>query len=406
MNDNSSHERETKSHNRREFLVGAIAGSAALGAHLTASGAPVDADAGSPAGSAPSATADIVDPYTALALQLECDPVNQDDVSGARRRMASSLQRVAKTIRASTSFAEIFHGRPVKLVVLPEYFLTGFPLGESTEEWARKAALDPRGKEYETLSEIAQANSIYLSGNAYEIDQNFPELYFQTSFIIAPSGDLILRYRRLISMFTPTPYDVWDRYVEEYGREAIFPVVDTDIGRLACIASEEILYPELARCLAMRGAEVFCHSSSEAGSTQLTPKDIAKRARAIENLAIVVSANTGGLKSTGIPESSTDGMSKIVGIHGEVIDASGFGESQCAARIDITALRSERKQVAMTNLLARQPFQLYHESYRDFVNLPPNTLENIQPGESARHLAMQRLADAISQIEKRRSETR
>ena len=46
-----------------------------------------------------------------------------------------------------------------------------------------------------------------------------------------------------------------------------------------------------------------------AGDPELTPKDIAKRARAIENQVCLISANSGGIAGTGIPEASTDGMS-------------------------------------------------------------------------------------------------
>ncbi|MCP5139097.1 MAG: nitrilase [Chromatiales bacterium] len=373
----------------RDFMVGAAVGSAVL----TSSGT-VDA-------SAASLQPDLdggIPRYTALALQLACDPVNQDDPQSARRRIASSLERYGEVVRGSSAFLKIYNGRQVKLVVLPEYFLTGFPLGESSAEWKSKAALDPNGPEYEFLGRIAQSSGVYLSGNAYETDQYFPELYFQTSFIIAPSGDLILRYRRLISMYSPTPYDVWDEYVDRYGLDGVFPVVDTDIGRLACIASEEILYPELARCLVMRGAEVICHSSSEVGSVEVTMKDLAKRARAIENLAYVVSANTGSYRSIGLSESSTDGMSKVVGPRGEIIDAAGFGESQAAGKIDIAALRSERSLPGMTNLLARQPFQAYYESYRDFEHLPANTLASIPEGQSMRSIASKRLADTIERL--------
>ena len=112
--------------------------------------------------------------------------------------------------------------------------------------------------------------------------------------MIAPSGDFVLRYRRMISLSGPTPYDVWDRYLDIYGLEGVFPVADTPIGRLAAIASEEILYPEIARCHAMRGAEVFVHPTSEAGTPQDSIKEIARRARAIENMAFVVSANSAG----------------------------------------------------------------------------------------------------------------
>ena len=70
------------------------------------------------------------------------------------------------------------------------------------------------------FGEVAQKHKIYLSGNAYELDPNFPQLYFQTCFIIDPSGDVILRYRRLVSMFAPTPHDVLDKYLDIYGQEA------------------------------------------------------------------------------------------------------------------------------------------------------------------------------------------
>ncbi len=98
---------------------------------------------------------------------------------------------------------------------------------------------------------------MFISGNWYELDEHFPDLYFQTSFIISDEGELVLRYRRLNSMYAPTPHDVLAKYIEVYGRESLFPVAKTSIGNLACIASEEILYPEIARCLAMQGAEVF-----------------------------------------------------------------------------------------------------------------------------------------------------
>ena len=59
---------------------------------------------------------------------------------------------------------------------------------ESVQEWRDRACLEQNGREYEALGKIAQANNLYLSGNVYEIDPHFPELYFQTCFIIGPNG--------------------------------------------------------------------------------------------------------------------------------------------------------------------------------------------------------------------------
>ena len=282
------------------------------------------------------------DPYMAMALQTTCFAVNIDDnATSARARMARSIDRIGAQIMAAKRFV----GPDVRLVVLPEYFLTGFPFGETAAVWLDKAAIDMAGPEYEALGGIAREANIFLAGNAYERDGHFPGLYFQTSFILDPSGALILRYRRLVSLFAPSPYDVYDRYVGIYGVDALFPVVDTEIGRLAAIASEEILYPEIARAHAIRGAELFVHSSSEVGSVLPSQKNIAKLARAFENLTYVVSANSAGIENIAIPKSSTDGGSKVIDYKGTILAESGFGESMVAyAEIHIGSLRQWRRR--------------------------------------------------------------
>lgn len=308
--------------------------------------------------------------YTAVALQTRCFAVNKLNVADARRKILDNIRRVGGHVQGTKGFV----GPSVKMVVLPEYFLTSFPMGESLAQWKEKGAIAQDGKEYDMLSEIAQKNQVYLSGNVYELDPHFKDLYFQTSFILAPNGDCILRYRRLVSMFAPTPHDVLDKYLDVYGQASLFPVAKTELGNLACVASEEILYPEISRCLAMNGAEVLLHSSSEVGSVELTPKDIAKRARAVENLAYVVSANSAGIADIDFPAESTDGMSKLVDFKGRVMAEAGMGESMVAnAELDITALRRYRNKPGMGNILSRQRNELFSQHYSQAV-YPANTM--------------------------------
>jgi len=314
--------------------------------------------------------------YQALGLQVTCSAVNMaESTLAAREQMMQTVQHCDRLIKGSIGFANTFNGVPVRLVVLPEYFLTSFPLGETIPAWIEKACLQVDGPEYDALSKVAQDNKIYLSGNAYEVDPHFPELYFQVSFIINDSGDVILRYRRLVSMFSPTPHDVMDAYVDKYGKESLFPVADTELGRLACVASEEILYPEITRAMALKGAEVICHSSSEVGSPRPTPKNIAKQARAYENMVYVVSANSAGIEGTPIPASSTDGSSQVVDYKGQVLAEADCGESMVGlAEININALRRAREKPAMTNVLARQRLELFADVYRSQSVYPVNNM--------------------------------
>ena len=315
-------------------------------------------------------------PYSALALQIAARSVErQPDRAAASAQMLAQIEEVGTKMRASSVFIQQYSGTATRLVVLPEYFLTSYPGRISIPDFAEKAALDMDGPEYEALGKIAQAQNLYLSGNAYERDPHFPGIYFQTSFVIAPSGDVVLRYRRLNSMFAPTPHDVWSKYLDIYGLDGVFPVAKTEIGNLAAIASEEILYPEIARAHALRGAEIFCHSSSEIGSPLATPKQIAKVARAFENIAYVVSANTAGIEGTAMPVASADGNSIVIDYKGKALAESSPGETFTAfSDIDIAALRAARRKNGMTNFLSRQRLALFAPVYGADTHQPADSL--------------------------------
>lgn len=346
-----------------------------------------------------------IQPYLALPLQVKCKAVNfLGSVNAARAQMMATIKQCDTFIKGSMSFAQTFSGTPVRLVVLPEYFLTSFPMGESIPAWIEKACLQIDGPEYDALSAVAQDNKIYLSGNAYEVDPNFPELYFQTSFIIDDTGEVVLRYRRLVSMYSPTPHDVLDKYLDVHGKGSLFPVVDTEIGRLACVASEEILYPEISRALALNGAEVICHSSSEVGSPLPTPKNVAKQARAYENMLYVVSANSASIEGNPVPAASTDGHSQVVSFKGQVLAEAGVGESMVGnAELDIEALRRSRAKPAMTNTLARQRLEIFKDVY---AGEPVYRANNMQANGEVivpdRGHFLECQAEAIKALEKRR----
>lgn len=310
--------------------------------------------------------------YAALALQVTCQGINQcPTVAEARASINASIKRTAKQVAASKQFI----GPHLRLVVLPEYFLTSYPLGETIASWRERGCLAPDGAEYDALAKIAADNKVFLSGNVYETDPHFPELYFQASFILSDTGELVHRYRRLLSMFGATPHDVMDKYLDVYGPDSLFPVTDTEIGRLATVASEEILYPEITRAHALRGAEIICHSSSEIAQASMTPKNAAKLARAYENHAYVISANSAGIDGIDLPKYSVDQGSKIVDYHGHVVVEAATGESMAAySDIHVDALREYRRRPGMFNTLTRQRLALFSNVYQDDAVYPANTL--------------------------------
>ena len=68
----------------------------------------------------------LIGPYRVLALQTRCDAINSiADPVACRAQMMASIARIDRQIAASKAFV----GDDLKLVVLPEYFLTSFPIG-------------------------------------------------------------------------------------------------------------------------------------------------------------------------------------------------------------------------------------------------------------------------------------
>lgn len=319
----------------------------------------------------------LIAPYLALALQVPTHAVaGLPDRQAVRLRMAASIAAIGSALDASTPLLAESHGLPVRLVVLPEYVLTGAPGQGRFAAWRDMACLEMEGPEYEGLGSVASRGGFFLAGNAYEADPHFPDLYFQCSFLISPSGDVVLRYRRLISLYSPSPYDVWDRYLDRYGLAGVYPVADTGIGRISAVASEEILYPEVARCHVMRGAEILVHSTSEMGSPRSTAKELARQARAAENVAYVISANTAGVPDTGLPARSSTGMSKIVDYEGRILSTAPPGGASIAAHgvIDIAGLRERRRRGGLANTVSRLPLQAFASSYGDIPGRTPNEL--------------------------------
>ncbi len=90
-----------------------------------------------------------VSSYRALALQTTCYAVNKAKTKEeAHDIINQTIALLDKQIFASIAFVR----QDVKLIILPKYFLTGFPMSESTEECREKACLEIDGEIYESLT--------------------------------------------------------------------------------------------------------------------------------------------------------------------------------------------------------------------------------------------------------------
>ena len=109
--------------------------------------------------------------YYGIALQTAVDAINDcANREDAQIIMNATMERLAVEIPASKRFV----GPDSKIIVLPEYFLTAYPLGDTIEGWAQKACIHVDGPEYEKLGKIAQDNDVPIKK-----DEDLIELLFK-----------------------------------------------------------------------------------------------------------------------------------------------------------------------------------------------------------------------------------
>ena len=319
-------------------------------------------------------------PWRATCIQMRSEQVTRaPDRNAAWAIVARNLDRATDAI--DSLCADSANDRP-KAVVLPEFAFQGPPHGEDTAGWIEKACYPLPGDISAPLQDRARDHGIYVAANQFEADPRWPGRFFNSSFLIDPQGEVIIRYRRISTSLWPSPHDIMDEYLAEYGVAGTFPVVETELGRLAVMPCGEIAVPEIARVFMLRGAEVLLHPTNEAESPG---QEAAKIARAAENMMYVVSTNVAGAIGFSLDGAVTGGRSQIIDYRGAMLAHERAAEETTAvsALIDIEALRAARREMGLANTLLRSRFEMYEPILAGASFYPPNSFRDRPMAEVA-----------------------
>lgn len=312
----------------------------------------------------------MIEPYQAVGLVTT--------VRGIRHRdeIKHNLDHISHLVKAASWLSSL--DLPVKLIAIPEGALQGFNdevLDLDHEDYARNCAITVPGPETDRLGEIAREMNAYVIGQAKALHPEFPNRFFNIGFIIDPDGEIILKHYKTVPLLpcehSVTPHDVWDRWVELYGKtiDAFYPVADTKIGRIGILMANEASYPENARGLAMNGAEILYRGPYPHPGVSNGMYAIQNQARALDNNCYLIACNDATYYlnvESDIPIDTFGGHSMIVDYRGNIVgrhDYSG-ASSWVVGTIDIEALRRFRASAQWDNWmkdLKTEQYQLIYE---------------------------------------------
>ena len=202
------------------------------------------------------------------------------------------------------------------------------------------------GPSTEHFGALAKELNIVLVLSLFE--KRTAGLYHNTAVVIERDGSIVGKYRKMHIPDDPAYYEKFYFTPGDLG----FEPIQTSVGRLGVLVCWDQWYPEAARLMALRGAEVLIYptaigwESSDEKTEQTRQSDawqLVQRGHAVANGLPVITVNRVGHEED--PSGQTNGIqfwgrSFVAGPQGELL--LELGQSEEMTIVDVDLVRSER----------------------------------------------------------------
>lgn len=213
-------------------------------------------------------------------------------------------------VAANTAAAAALAGTvEADLYVLPELFATGYNFVNKKE--LEKLSEPADGATFRAMASLAAKLKAHI---AYGFPERTPGGTFNAAALVGPKG-LVGLYRKVHLFAKETvlfaPGDLG------------FPVFDTPVGKIGMMICFDWYFPESARTLALRGAQIIAHPSN----LVMPHCPDAMVVRCLENRLFAATADRVGVEDRGGSVLAFIGTSEIVSPAGEILVRMGTEEA-------------------------------------------------------------------------------
>ena len=257
------------------------------------------------------------------------------DVAANKEKLVANITECAK--------------QGAKLVVLQELHNTPYFCQVEDVDNFDLAETIP-GASTELYSDVAKRLNIVLVTSLFE--KRATGLYHNTAVVFDTDGSIAGTYRKMHIPDDPAYYEKFYFTPGDLG----FEPIKTSIGTLGVLVCWDQWYPEAARIMAMKGADMLIYptaigwESSDSQDEKNRQRDawvISQRGHAVANGLPVISVNRVGWEKD--PSGATNGIqfwgsSFVVGPQGEIIrQASSEGEENMVVEVSLTRSEDVRR---------------------------------------------------------------
>lgn len=265
-------------------------------------------------------------------------------ISDVARNLSTVLERLREAADAGA-----------QLALFPECALSGYVF-ESLED-ARPAAESVPGPTTEAITAGCRESGIYAVVGMLEADG---DAIYNSAVVIGPDG-IVACYRK-----THLPVLGIDRFAT---KGSMLPIIELPFARVGILICYDVRFPEAARSLALRGADLLLVPTNWPEGAESAPEYLT-RARAWENRVYIAACNRVGIER-GV---RFIGRSQVINPAGVIIEQAD-GESDTIVLVEIDPERARQKKLIiqpgvfeLDPVGGRRP-----DLYGDLVPLPVST---------------------------------
>lgn len=277
------------------------------------------------------------------------------DVYNMRRTIKVGLIQQSCTGNTAENMDKLKHSiedvasKGAELVVLQELHNTLYFCQTENTSLFDLAETIP-GPSTEFYSGIASANGIVLVTSLFE--KRAPGLYHNTAVVFDKDGSIAGKYRKMHIPDDPAYYEKFYFTLGDLG----FEPIQTSIGKLGVQVCWDQWYPEGARLMTLKGAEILIYPTAIGWESTDTPEEkarqleawvISQRGHAVANGLPVIAVNRVGHEPD--PSKQTNGIrfwgnSFVAGPQGEILaQADNMKEENIVTEVDITRSEEVRR---------------------------------------------------------------
>lgn len=247
-----------------------------------------------------------------------------------------------ENLKKAISMIKTASKKDADLIILPEMFNCPYE-NEKFIEYSEEAE---NSYTLNLISEIASEEKKYIiAGSIPEKETtSTSERIYNTSFMFNPNGEIIAKHRKMHLFDIDVKGKIYFKESDTLTAGNQITIAETSFGKIGIGICYDIRFPELARLMALEGADILCYPGAFNLTTGPAHWEMLFKARACDNQVFTIGVAPALDKNANY---NSYGHSLIVNPWGDILNKASFEEELIISEIDLDEIKKVREELPL-----------------------------------------------------------